>query len=87
MVNILVSFYLWLTGSVLKHCKVPKYYDHDCLKIFFLLSTLPAMIRISGKKHSFDSKKFFQKLVLSASQTGVEDLLEVLEFFVLNVLS
>ena len=25
-----VSFYLWLIGSVLKHCKVPKYYDHDC---------------------------------------------------------
>ena len=25
-----VSFYLWLIGSVLKHCKVPKYYDQDC---------------------------------------------------------
>ena len=24
------SFYLWLIGSVLKHCKIPKYYDHDC---------------------------------------------------------
>ena len=27
-----VSFYLWLTGCVLKHCKVPKYYDQDCRK-------------------------------------------------------
>ena len=25
-----VSFYLWLIGSSLKHCKVPKYYDQDC---------------------------------------------------------
>ena len=25
-----VSFYLCLIGSVLKHFKVPKYYDHDC---------------------------------------------------------
>ena len=24
-----VSFYFWLIGSVLKHCKVPKYYDQD----------------------------------------------------------
>ena len=44
-----VSFYLWLIGSVLKYCKVPKYYDRDCLKIFFLLSALPIMIQISGK--------------------------------------
>ena len=44
-----VSFYLWLIRSVLKHCKDPKYYDQDCLKIFFLPSALPAMSRISGK--------------------------------------
>ena len=25
-----VSFYLWLIRPVLKHCKVPKYYDQDC---------------------------------------------------------
>ena len=25
-----VPFYLWLIGSVLRHCKVPKYYDQDC---------------------------------------------------------
>ena len=24
------SFYLWQLGPVLKHCKVPKYYDQDC---------------------------------------------------------
>ena len=23
-------FYLWRLRSVLKHCKVPKYYDQDC---------------------------------------------------------
>ena len=27
---ILVSFYLWRLGAVLKHCKVPKYYDQGC---------------------------------------------------------
>ena len=44
-----VSFYLWLAGPAPKHCKVPKYYDQDCLKIFFFLSTYPMMIQISGK--------------------------------------
>ena len=44
-----VSLYWWLIGSVLTHCKIPKYYDRDCLKIFFLLSTDPMMIEISGK--------------------------------------
>ena len=31
-----VSFSLWLIGYVLKHCKVPKYYDHDC-RLYVLL--------------------------------------------------
>ena len=29
-----VSFYLWLIGSLLKHCKVPKYYNQDCSLMF-----------------------------------------------------
>ena len=41
------SFYLWWIRSVLKYCKVSKYYGQDCRKIFFLLSTLPMMIQIS----------------------------------------
>ena len=57
-----VSFYLWLIGSVLKHCKVPKYYDQDCLKLFFLISTLPAKIGISEKKaHLLQKTLFCQK--------------------------
>ena len=28
-----IWFYLWLIGSVLKHCKVPKYYEQDCRQI------------------------------------------------------
>ena len=51
-----VSFYLWSIGCVLKHCQVRKYYEHHCLKTLFLLPTLPTMIPIFGKKHSFDSK-------------------------------
>ena len=31
-----VSFYLWLIGPVLKHSKVPKYYDHDCSLLNFV---------------------------------------------------
>ena len=44
-----VSFYLWLINFVLKNCNVPKYYDRDCLKVFWLLSTLPVIIWISGR--------------------------------------
>ena len=43
-----VSFYLWLIGSVLKR-KVPKYYEQNCLEIFFLLFALPMMTQFSGK--------------------------------------
>ena len=25
-----VLFYFWWSGSVVKYCKVPKYYDQDC---------------------------------------------------------
>ena len=39
-------------GLLLKHCKVPKYYDQHCLKTVFLLSTLQIMIEISEKKRS-----------------------------------
>ena len=53
-----VSFYLWLIGSVLKHCKVPKYYEQDCLKFFFLISTLPAKIGISEKNAHLLQKSF-----------------------------
>ena len=35
-----VSFYSWGIGSLLKHCKVQICYDQDCLKVFFLLSTV-----------------------------------------------
>ena len=57
-----VSFYLWVIGSVLKHCKVPKYYEQDCLKFFFLISTLPAKIGISEKKaHLLQKSLFCQK--------------------------
>ena len=57
-----VSFYLWLIGSVLKHRKVPKYYEQDCLKFLFLISTLPAKIGISEKNaHLLQKSLFSQK--------------------------
>ena len=55
-----VSFYLWLIWPVLTHCKVPKYYEQDCLNFFFfLISTLPEKIGISEKKAHFLQKSFF----------------------------
>ena len=36
-------------GAVVKYCKVPKYNDQDCLKIFLLLSSILMMIQISAK--------------------------------------
>ena len=34
------SFPLWLIGSVLKHCKVPKYYDQDCRSVMSIYCVL-----------------------------------------------
>ena len=62
-----VSFYLWLIGTVLKHCKVLKYYDQDCSqdKCHFLLSldintkfSLPASILENS-----DSQKFLGAII------------------------
>ena len=44
---------------VLKYFKVSQYYDQDCLKISFLLSTLLMMIQISGKGVSLALKSYF----------------------------
>ena len=53
------SFKFWWIECLLKYCKVPKYYDQDCLKTFFLLSLLPIMIQISGKSAHLDQKCYF----------------------------
>ena len=52
-------FYLWRIGPVVKHCKVPKNYGQDCLEIFLLLSTLPAMIQTSGENAHLAQKSYF----------------------------
>ena len=49
-----VSFHLWRNGPVLKHCKIPKFFDEDCLKI---LSVLPMMIQVFRKSAHFGLKK------------------------------
>ena len=51
------SFYLWRIGPLTKHCKVPKCFDKDCVKIFLLFSALLMMFQISRSlKRSFGSK-------------------------------
>ena len=35
-----VSFYLWLIGFALKHCKFPKYYDQDCRSVMAIYCAL-----------------------------------------------
>ena len=73
-----VSFYLWLIGSVLKHCKVPKYYGQDYLKIFFLLSTLPAMIQISEKMLIWFKKvSSVKKLLISDGESILESIFDL----------
>ena len=63
-----ISFYLWWIVSVVKYCKIPKYYDQDCLKIFFLFSALPMMIQISGKSvHLAQKCYFYQKATIKQS--------------------
>ena len=54
-----VSFCLWWIRFVPKYCKVPIYYYQDCRKIFFLLSTLPMMIQISGRSAHLSQKCYF----------------------------
>ena len=54
-------------GSVLKHCKVPKCHDQDCLKILFLLFTVPVLIEISGR-NAYLAQKFCSGKNLSISK-------------------
>ena len=44
-----VSLYMWQTEPIPTHCKVTKYYDQGCLKVFLSLSTLLLMIQVAGK--------------------------------------
>ena len=44
-----VLFYLSPIRPVLKHFKVLRFYEQDCLKIFLLLFALLIMIQVSGK--------------------------------------
>ena len=44
-----VLFYLSQIRPSLNHYRVPKYFDQDCLKISFLLPTLPIVIQIYEK--------------------------------------
>ena len=56
-----ISFYLWLIGSILKNCKVPKYYDQDCLcfvytcfrNIFIFVKNNPKVKGLNIFKHEF----------------------------------
>ena len=61
-----ITFYLRLIGPVIKHCKGPKYYAQDCLKFFFLHSTLSMLIQVSAKSaHSAQKVSSIQKLPIS----------------------
>ena len=62
--------------SVLKHCKVPKYFEQDCLKIYFFISTLPAMIGISGKNVHLPQKTLssVKKIPVSHGESFLESI-------------
>ena len=66
--------YLRLIGSVLKYCKVLKYYGQSCLKILFLLSTLPMLIQISGKNAHSVQKNSVKKLPIRNGESFLESI-------------
>ena len=43
-------------GPALKHCKVPRYYDQNCLKVSVLISRLHMMIPLLTKSVHFSLK-------------------------------
>ena len=47
-----IPFCLWQVQPLLKHCKSSKYYEHDCLQTFVLLSTSSMMIHVFEKSHT-----------------------------------
>ena len=61
-----VSFYLWLIRSLLKHCKVPKYYDQDCR------STLLTFL-CQGAKVSIDRKTWWDLFTVHWSDSVCSD--------------
>ena len=62
---------------ILKHCKVPKYYGQDCLKIL-LISTLPVMIWTSGKNtHLLQKVSPVKKLPISDSESFLESIFDL----------
>ena len=52
-----ISFYLWWIGSVLKYCKIPKYYDQNCrcmkYSCMYLMSVTWKLFRSSGLWDNF----------------------------------
>ena len=61
LLNIKFRF-TWQLQPELKHCKVPKHFDHDCLKIFLFFSIPPMMIGIPGNcAHLVQKRYFYQK--------------------------
>ena len=47
------SFHLWWKESLVKHLKVSKYYDHDCLQNFILLFMSLSTVQIVTNIHVF----------------------------------
>ena len=61
-----VLFYLWLIGSVLNHCKVPKYYDQDC-RNYFLEEVKQNELISSKLKKVCTSLNYIENVLILAS--------------------
>ena len=60
--------------SVPKQCKVPRYYDQDCLEILFWHSTLPMMIQISEENaHLVQKIISMEKLLINKGESFLEN--------------
>ena len=72
-----VSFYLCQMGPVLRNSKVTKYYDQDCLKIFFFHSTLRVIFQIYGKTTHLLQNSSIKKLPINRVERSLKSIFEV----------
>ena len=76
-------FYLRQVGPVLKNCKVPKYYDQDCLQIFPLLSTVP--VPVSRKKvHLAQKVSSIKKLPVNKAESFLMPNIDLKQIYMQN---
>ena len=76
---------MWLIGSVLKHCKVPKYYDQDCSNAKYIFKTIQnELICFCGEEIDIESRSDKSQELFSILADAVRDCsnAEQMSFFI-----